>query len=220
MRILHVTDFHAHEPWFKWLATQAPACDIICYTGDFLDLFSPVLMATQIRLVTYWLAALKQPMVFCSGNHDIGMGPRRDGAWLRGLLSPIRKGDGSAFARNGVSFASCSWGTPCHLTHPVTVLLTHAPPGGCATAISGTNGVDWGDFDLGEDLRAGLIAADIVLSGHMHEPRAWHDRVGTSLSFNPGCAARDRLPNYILLDLDQRQARLFTDGHATQECRW
>jgi hypothetical protein len=159
-------------------------------------------------------------MVFCSGNHDIGMGPRHDGAWLRGLLSPIRKGDGSAFARNGVSFASSGWGTACHLTHPVTVLLTHVPPGGCATAISRTAGVDWGDFNLGEDLRAGLLTADFALSGHMHEPLAWCDRIGTTWSFNPGRAAQGGVPNYIVIDLARRQARLFEDGRAAQECHW
>jgi hypothetical protein len=40
MRILHVSDFHFNKRWFDWLATQAPECDLICHTGDFLDLRS------------------------------------------------------------------------------------------------------------------------------------------------------------------------------------
>jgi predicted phosphodiesterase len=64
------------------------------------------------------------------------------------------------------------------------------------------DGQDWGDFNLGEDLRTGLLpAVDIALSGHQHAPRSWHVRCGAAVSFNPGLNAGAEVPNYILLDL-------------------
>jgi predicted phosphodiesterase len=160
MRILHVTDFHFNKRWFDWLAAEAPDCDLICHTGDFLDVFANVPVPVQIRQVSRWLARVRRPMVFCSGNHD--------------------------------------------------VLLRHAPPGGCATAVSKTDGQDWGDFELGEDLRSGLLPApDIVLSGHQHAPRSWHARCGAAVSFNPGFSAGSDVPNHIVLDLAARRRALW-----------
>jgi predicted phosphodiesterase len=202
MRILHVTDFHFNKSWFAWLAAEAPACDLICYTGDFLDLFSRVPVSDQIRQVTKWLARVRSPLLFCSGNHDIEAEAGQAGAWLRGLPSPVAWGDGTTMSRGGVTMMSSGWCTPCRLQGAIDILLHHAPPGGCATAVSKADGRDWGDFELGEDLRSGLLPApDIVLSGHQHAPQSWHARCGAAVSFNPGLNAGAEGPNYILLDL-------------------
>jgi predicted phosphodiesterase len=213
MRILHVSDFHYRKPWFAWLATQAPDCDLICHTGDFLDLFGSVPVPDQIRRVASWLARLRSSLLFCSGNHDVEAEAGQAGAWLRGLLSPFAWGDGTIMSRSGVTLVSSGWGTPCHLEGPADVLLRHAPPGGCATAVSRADGRDWGDFELGEDLRSGLIPAmDIVLSGHQHAPRCWHARCGAAVSFNPGFNAGAEVPNYILLDLAGRRMARWHEG--------
>jgi predicted phosphodiesterase len=212
MRILHVSDFHYRKPWFDWLATQAPECDLICHTGDFLDLFSKVPVPTQIRRVAEWLSRVRKPLIFCSGNHDIEANGGQAGAWLRGLLSPFAWGDGTTMSRGGVTLVSSGWGTPCRLGGPVDVLLRHAPPAGCATAVSRVDGQDWGDFNLGEDLRTGLLPAGIVLSGHQHAPRSWHARCGAAVSLNPGFNAGAGVPNYILLDLAGRRMARWHEG--------
>jgi predicted MPP superfamily phosphohydrolase len=94
MRIVHIADFHYRKAWFDWLATQAPECDLICHTGDFLDLFSRVPIPVQIRQVAKWLAHLRSPMLSCSGNHDVEAETGQAGACLRGLLSPFVWGTG------------------------------------------------------------------------------------------------------------------------------
>lgn len=205
MRILHVTDFHYRKPWFDWLATEAPPCDLICFTGDLLDFFNKV--PAQIRQVAGWLARLKQPLLFCSGNHDVDAEAGSDGEWLRNLHSPFAWGDNFTINLGGVTLASSGWETPCSLDRPVDVLLHHAPPGGCATSISTEDGQDWGDFELGEDLRSGLLPpVEIVLSGHQHAPGCWHTCCGAAVSLNPGLNAGAAVPNYIVLDLTRRRA--------------
>jgi predicted phosphodiesterase len=212
MRILHVTDFHFNKRWFDWLATKAPECDLVCHTGDFLDLFSKVPVPTQIRRVAKWLARVRSPLLFCSGNHDVEAEAGQAGAWLRSQLSPFAWGDGTTMSRGGVTLVSSGWSTPCHLEGSVDVLLRHAPPGGCATAVSRVDGQDWGDFNLGEDLRIGLLPVGIVLSGHQHSPWKWHGRCGAAISFNPGLNAGAGVPNYILLDLAGRRMARWHEG--------
>ena len=123
MRILHLTDFHFNEGWFAWLATQAPSCDLICYTGDFLDIFSPVPASIQIQKVTQWISRVAPPFLFCSGNHDVEAKGARDGAWLKDLVSMHRWGDGTRLTRDCSAFLSSGWGTACRFDRPVNVLL-------------------------------------------------------------------------------------------------
>ncbi len=219
MRVLHVSDFHLNERWFAWLVDRAPACDLICYTGDFLDLFSRVPISDQVRHVTRWLADLEQPLLFCSGNHDLEEVGSCDGAWLREVLPLSCGGDGDVWHIGGFTVQSCGWGVACQLARPVDVFLHHAPPAGCTTAISGTDGRDVGDFNLGEDLRAGLFPAGIILSGHQHTPQRWHDRCG-AISVNPGVNPGARVPNFILVDLPRKRAQWFVDGRLTDAQEW
>jgi hypothetical protein len=57
MIILHVTDLHLNERWFRWLAESAPPSDLLCISGDLLDRDSPEPHLDQVGLVAEWLRA-------------------------------------------------------------------------------------------------------------------------------------------------------------------
>lgn len=178
-------------------------------------MFSKVPVSLQTERVTEWLACVETPMVLCSGNHDLeGDG----GAWLGGILSPTKWGNGTHLSIGGVTFVSSAWGAPFLRDRRTDVLLCHVPPAGCATAVSRVDGTDVGDFGLGEDLRSELFPVpDLVLAGHQHWPRRWHDWCGAAVSLNPGLNPRGAVPNYILLDLSVlRRAVLHVDGEPAE----
>ena len=99
MRILHVSDFHYHHPWFDWLAAQAADYDAACLTGDLLDMLCLATtdgLRPQSKWVRGWLATwpAKTLLFVCSGNHD--WWPKsehvvdndREGGWLKKARRP------------------------------------------------------------------------------------------------------------------------------------
>jgi predicted MPP superfamily phosphohydrolase len=72
MKVLLISDLHLTLPWFEWLNTKAAAFDLICISGDFLDLFGQEPKPKQVAQVQGYLRHLASitNLAFCSGNHD------------------------------------------------------------------------------------------------------------------------------------------------------
>jgi predicted MPP superfamily phosphohydrolase len=72
MKLLLTTDLHFRLDWFRWLKEQAPNYDLVCITGDLLDMFEAKSTREQAREVTKIIRELADivPVAVCSGNHD------------------------------------------------------------------------------------------------------------------------------------------------------
>jgi Icc-related predicted phosphoesterase len=208
MRILHVTDFHFNRRWYAWLSAQAGAYDACCLTGDLLDMLNTheCDLNHQARWVRDWMREFPGQLFVCTGNHDwwvedIGVVDRdAEGAWLK---KAARRGvavDGAQVAMQGYRFRCASWVGPLDVdptgSLPV-ILLSHAPPSG--TFVSADLESENGDSDT-TVLVGELPLGSLILSGHIHSPGRWYDRIGLTWCFNPGCAAGADVPNHIVID--------------------
>jgi Icc-related predicted phosphoesterase len=223
MIILHVTDLHLNERWFRWLAESAPPSDLLCISGDLLDRDSPVLHLDQVGLVADWLRTIKRPLCVCSGNHDLEWDSHhecwRPARWLRGPVSSRVWGDGDRFDLDGHRFHSIS-----RTTYPkgaaADFWITHTPPAGVAV------GRDHFGVDHGEPALAVAAAAyrpTAVFSGRVHEPVSWFERRDGIMYLNPGHTNGARFPNYIRFDTTTHDARLVLDspiGARSEAARW
>jgi predicted phosphodiesterase len=208
MRILHCSDFHGRRPWYHWLIKESPGFDLVCFSGDLLDLDSSEPLEAQINWILPALREIQAPLAVCSGNHDSepGGNPRLShAAWLQELRRPGVWIDGDRFEVGGSQFRSVSWLSPELPAGANETWIVHAPPDQCATAISEAR--DWGEFGFGEQCRA-RRGPKLALCGHVHHPINWWARVGRTLSLNPGHAGANDIPTRIEIDLDRGRAIL------------
>jgi hypothetical protein len=226
MRILHVTDFHFREQWFHWLAAQALRYDVCCFSGDLLDMFpgSRIGLRPQTRWVRDWLREFPGCLYVCTGNHDWWPSDERvvdndaDGGWLRKAARPGVMVDGASESRDGYRFVCCPWAhTPVVEGEEPAVLLVHAPP--LATPISSDLGREVGDPDVAVAVRQ-LPPGSLVLSGHIHDPRRWHARLGGAWCFNPGVDRSAEVPNHIVIDTGGKEATFHGWGREIGPVRW
>jgi predicted MPP superfamily phosphohydrolase len=72
MKLLITADLHFRIHWFRWLIEQAPNFDLVCVTGDLLDMFKSETRMEQAREITRLIRELADivPVAVCSGNHD------------------------------------------------------------------------------------------------------------------------------------------------------
>src|SRR6266481_4798029 len=72
MKLLITADLHLRLHWFRWLIEQAPNFDLVCITGDLLDMFESETRLEQAREITRLVRELAAivPVALCSGNHD------------------------------------------------------------------------------------------------------------------------------------------------------
>lgn len=204
MRLLHCSDFHGHELWYRWLATAYHRYDLVCLTGDLIDLFARADPTAQIDRVSACLRNLPVPLAVCSGNHD---DPDLAGAsnWLSRISRQRFWKDGDCFSLQGHAFRCIGWGQPMPMAaEPSEIWLVHTPPDDCSTSHA-RHGINQGDFELGELCRAGL-GPHIVLSGHIHDAAGWQAQVGHTWSFNPGHGLDPSRPQAIEIDLDRKLA--------------
>lgn len=205
--ILHVTDFHCAECWYEWLVKVSDRYSLVCITGDLLDLTPNIKRSDQSDMVLGFLREIKAPMAIVSGNHDSASGdfPRFQRAgWMHELGRDHAFVDGESFEHSGFLFRCLGWHERLPIAGPKEVWLHHAPPNLARTAFS-RGGCDFGDFDLGEHVRAGL-GPRLVLSGHVHDPVLNADRVGDCWLLNPGFADSSTVPNYFEIDLERAVA--------------
>jgi Icc-related predicted phosphoesterase len=213
-KLLHISDLHAHRPWFNWVADHADEYDLVAYTGDFLDIFGPESLATQVRWINAWSRALPRPLLWCQGNHDVEStaAPVSSGRWMAALPGAKAFSASGQVERMGQSFVSVDWRGATPRLRAGDIVLAHAPPAGCFTATTKGGGADSGDIDLADALRSAAAAPWLVLSGHIHAPARWKDRCGSTITLNPGMGANAAVPNYITVDTATRRARWFRDG--------
>ncbi len=198
--ILHVTDFHANLRWYRWLVSVSSKYELICLTGDILDLNLQRPQSKQLDLRVPLLKSVEAPLAIVSGNHDslAGAGPRLEhGSWLNEVRSENRWIDGDSFVLGGRKYRCIPW----QGTYPVAtadeIWLSHMPPD-AATGIS-KGGAGWGSFDFREICRAG-DGPKLALSGHVHDPRSWNAQIGHTWSLNPGFAWRTAQPKHCVID--------------------
>ncbi|MDX2186707.1 MAG: metallophosphoesterase [Opitutaceae bacterium] len=215
MRILHVSDFHFQKRWFDWLLEEAPRADLVCFTGDFLDMGSDVAMETQVEWVRSWLERFTHPLIFCSGNHDLLPNDRTssgyvDAEWLRGIDNPNIHGDGSTITFGGVPILSRGFmDTPPVLPETFSILLSHEGP--AESDVSRDHCSDWGDYELLEVLKQ-REARSLVLCGHVHEPIRASAQVGWSIALNTGANMLAEIPNHHVVNLSRGSVMRFANG--------
>lgn len=223
MKILHVADLHADHEWFDWVANEARKFDLLVIAGDLQNAFSNTSLQDQARTIGDWLVAIDCPTIVCSGNHDYWVGYKRElvelyakAAWLKNLRlkGQIIGVDGDTFSYQGanateprVKFAVNGWLNIPKLEKGVDILVTHAPPMGCACA-AGATGNDFGDPELWQGPHHPL--PKLILSGHVHQPiqyASWWPPVSPkTLVLVPGCDEQNPIPSHWIIDTVSGQA--------------
>lgn len=218
MRILHCTDFHARREWYQWLAQQSTRYDLICLTGDLLDISPDRSMLGQVEMVAGYLWRIRTPLAVCSGNHNSlpGEDPRLQHAqWMQALRRQKVWVDGDQFAMGGYRFRCIPWSGQTSKASPDEIWLIHSPPDQSATGIA-CGGVSFGDATFCDQCRAQL-GPRLALSGHVHNPQSWWARIGNTWSLNPGCAEGVAAPRHIVIDLHRNVAAMHTASRFTED---
>ncbi len=223
MKLLHLSDLHFNERWYGWACAQATRFDAVAVTGDLIEPRHRVPVPRQVEWLRDWMWRFPRPLILCSGNHDErdAQVPDQCRRWLANLQMSHVTTDEQRTTLGRWQIECVPWAAWPTAGGPDLIALMHAPPQGAATAISYPEGVDFGDFNLAENLKVGLNAPRLMLGGHVHRPRRWHGRVSQSLSFNPGRNFDPQAPrpNHIVIDLDGGTAK-WTGPSTTESIRF
>ncbi len=214
MRILHLADLHLQHTWFDWVTSHCREFDLLVIAGDLQNAFSNTSMHDQARAITEWLLTLETPTIVCSGNHDywVSADSAAEAGWLRQLRGSgmVIGVDGDIFSFQGLNhsgawlkFSVNGWlQVPAH-DHPIDVLVTHAPPEGCACAGDAALH-DNGDPALWDAIKS--AQPRLLLCGHIHHPRSlwcrWPPSYETTLVLVPGCDEQAEAPAHWVIDRD------------------
>jgi len=203
--ILHCTDFHGRPGWFSWLRKNAARYDAVVLSGDLVDEFaSAPQLAAQVTKATAFLEAFDHPLFLVSGNHDGALNLTAIAA-----RNPHVHTDGFDAEVFGWRVVCVGWRSAPTMLSPgraPVLLVSHQPPDESLVAQDAKG--DWGGYDV-RALASTLPTGSAVLSGHVHSPHHWHDRVSNATAFNPGVAsASTPIPRHIVIDLERRRARL------------
>lgn len=76
MKILHLSDLHLNRAWLAWAQEQAAHYDLVCVSGDLLDMFSRQGHFWGVLVIKRWADGFPANLALCSGNHD-GSSPDR-----------------------------------------------------------------------------------------------------------------------------------------------
>jgi Icc-related predicted phosphoesterase len=216
MKILATGDLHYRPHWFAWLKAEAPHYDAVCLAGDLLDMLEAddASLRRQADWVVDWIRSFPAatPLIVVTGNHDVWEDEARyqQGAWLQRARRRGVAVDGDVVTVGDMTFACQPWfGTVAPPATGRVILVAHAPPEGTPVAL-GFDG-DFGDFEV-RDLACQLSAGSLVLSGHVHRPKAWFARVGRSTCLNPGCDLRAPIPHHLVIDTVRQRVELRHHG--------
>lgn len=214
MKILHVSDLHGRLPWLRWLVRESAKYDLVCVTGDILDLGGiHCVPETQIQSVSPYLHAMRAPVALCSGNHDIVDGSGKFGArWMEKLRRKDVFIDSETFHLGNYSFRIIGWCEPVPTESLQDFWLCHPPPFGARTSTV-AGGVSHGCQDLAS-VCLGLRGPRCLLGGHVHCPLSFFSVMGGTLSVNPGRGIDACEPNRIVIDLKRK---LVTHHQPTRE---
>lgn len=214
MRVLHVTDFHSQEEWYRWLVGAATSYDVVCLTGDLVDLEAVRARGgREFERVIDWIRQIEAPLLICSGNHDAGVADLLGGAdatWLDRLRTDSCWIDAERVKVRGQEFGATGW---LQSNVPgADIWLTHLAPVTCAVGVARS-------LDERESQQAwarNFGRPHMVLCGHEHRPCRWWDSAGGMLLLNPGFAEGAREPNRITLDLARGFAEWRSAGFASE----
>ncbi len=203
-RLLHLSDLHANDAWFRWADGMRTRFGLVVISGDLLDLNAHRPIGDQVPRVKQHLARLaSSPLALVSGNHDriANGGPELFRAqWLQDLRSDSVWVDGDAFHHAGFRVRCIGWNDAVpEAAGENEVWIVHSPPEGATTAIA-RGGVSFGNWDLARICAEGR-GPRLLLGGHVHDPVSWCTRVGRTWSLNPGYAEKAEHPNYNVVDL-------------------
>ena len=76
MKILHLSDLHLDRQWLDWSLQEAKLHDLVCVSGDLLDMFSRKGHFWGVLAIKKWADSFPANLALCSGNHD-GSSPER-----------------------------------------------------------------------------------------------------------------------------------------------
>lgn len=216
MKILHVADLHLDHDWFDWVASHCVDYDLLVIAGDMQNAFSNSGMHDQARAVSRWLATLTTPTIVVSGNHDYWVRTPSfidvyaEADWIKRLKGKgsIIGVDGDLIEFQGLRILANGW---LHGPHDdcghADIVVTHAPPAGCACA-GDASGHDHGDPDLWSDLQDNAPA--LMLCGHIHHPARlwchWPPYDPTTLVLVPGCDEQSEVPAHWIIDTIRKSA--------------
>ena len=152
-------------------------------------------------------------MFIVSGNHDtFSLHPLlQEARWLKTLKRPNVFIDGDAAELGGFLVECVGWGrVPVTNSALPRIVVCHCPP---ALSLAGTDhlGGDLGDLELAEHLLKASTMTWLILSGHVHEPKRWHD-AGRFTCLNPGVRLDVAVPNHIVIDTNASTITRFGDG--------
>gem|GEM_PF-232832 len=227
MKVLHLSDLHFNQSIFKWMDDQQENYDVLCLTGDFLDLSvnSKVSVKDQIDWIVSFLNNLEKPVFLCSGNHDVieqdlsqisiedlfniddsipdyidSPKNQEDTIWLSSVEIIEGYGDGTIHKVGGVTFGCMPYlSTNYERYRECDVILRHVPPEKTKVSI-GEEG-DYGCDEFLNILTLGLIKPKYVLSGHIHNPTGHSDEINGIKLYNPGYGYNGTTPKHILFDI-------------------
>ena len=201
MKILHVSDLHARPAWYQWLVEESSRYDLVCLTGDILNLGDVNgVPDEQIHTVLTYLKNIKAPLACVSGNHDLLPYPGYDTAqWLEPLRGEDVFLDRSVFWFRDYKFRCVPWCDPVPQNTKEDFWLMHAPPFGARTSTV-PGGVSHGCSELRDTCLKGKGPL-FVLSGHVHDPLGFWTILHHTISLNPGQGNHRSLPNHIVIDL-------------------
>jgi Icc-related predicted phosphoesterase len=205
-RLLHISDLHANDAWYRWAERMRTRFGLVVISGDLLDLNAHRPVGDQVPRVKAHLGKLAaSPLALVSGNHDRlpNAGPELvRSQWMQGLRASAVWTDGDAFACAGFTVRCIGWTDPVpDSAGENEVWIVHAPPDGAKTAIA-RGGVSFGDWDLAR-VCAENRGPRLLLGGHVHDPVEWCAKVGRTWSLNPGYAEGAEYPNYNIVDLSR-----------------
>jgi predicted phosphodiesterase len=224
MKILLTADLHYREHWFRWLIEQGPNYDLVCISGDLLDIFRGEPRIHQTSDVSRWIRQLATVtrVAISSGNHDnAGRLITADRApvyeWFDALRSePKIATDGvtrviEALVVTTVPYHCSREQKSIWLDRGATIrrqcgnrwlVLHHVPP----------------SLDLaasGEESEAVALLMsyrpDFFVSGHTHAypyltGNSWAQNIAGVNIFVPGQLLGAPFPNHIVLDTKSGQA--------------
>lgn len=90
MKILHLSDLHLNHAWLEWAKVQHPSYDLVCVSGDLLDIFSRKGHFWGVLAIKSWADRFPTALALCSGNHDASSPDRIPDT---GLLPILPDGD-------------------------------------------------------------------------------------------------------------------------------
>lgn len=201
MKILHVSDLHARPAWYQWLVEESSRYDLVCLTGDMLNLGDVNgVAAEQIETVLSYLRNITAPLAICSGNHDLFPVPGYDTAqWAEPLRRKDVFLDRAVFWFRDYKFRCVPWCDPVPRTAKEDFWLVHASAYGARTSTV-PGGVSHGCEEL-RDVCLGGRGPLFALSGHVHDPLGFWTILDHTISLNPGQGNHPSRPSSIVIDM-------------------